>query len=168
MSWRQISLAAMCCAFVLGTPLHSVEAATKALKILYTFKGGNDGAVPGTGVINDAQGNFYGTTVYGGGNGCGGLGCGTIFKLAADGTETVLYVFQGDNDGMSPSALVRDGKGNLYGTTQKGGSVSCDCGTVFELSPAGAKTVLHVFEGGTDGGYPEAALLRGKKGNLYG
>ncbi|MGD0189830.1 MAG: choice-of-anchor tandem repeat GloVer-containing protein [Rhizomicrobium sp.] len=140
------------------------------VRVLYAFQGGGDGAGPMHGVIGDKEGNLYGTTSEGGGSGCGGSGCGTLFKLAPGGTETVLYAFQGGSDGSSPSALVRDEHGNLYGMTQTGGDLTCysqGCGTVFKLEPDGTKTVLHTFEGGSDGRNPDAGLLR-YKGNLYG
>jgi uncharacterized repeat protein (TIGR03803 family) len=73
------------------------------LTALYDFQGGSDGAQPWGGVIADKQGNLYGTTNYGGGGNCtvaSSTGCGIVFKLAPDGTETVLYAFQGE-----PTAL---------------------------------------------------------------
>jgi uncharacterized repeat protein (TIGR03803 family) len=140
------------------------------VKILYAFKGGNDGAGPWSGVISDSEGNLYGATLYGGGSGCGGLGCGTIFKLAPDGTETVLYTFQGGSDGSGSSALVRDRNGNLYGITGIADDQKCEsgCGAVFHLAPDGTMTILHVFEGGSDGALPQTGLLLDNRGNLYG
>jgi uncharacterized repeat protein (TIGR03803 family) len=141
------------------------------VNILYPFKGGNDGAEPISGVISDSQGNLYGTTLEGGGSGCGGQGCGTVFRLAPDGAETVLYAFQGGSAGEFPvTSLVRDRDGNLYGVTARGGGPSCDegCGTVFRLAPDGTMSVLHAFKGGSDGASPGASLLLDKHGNLYG
>jgi len=141
------------------------------VNVLYPFKGGNDGAEPISGVISDSQGNLYGTTWEGGGGGCGGQGCGTIFKVAPDGTETVLYAFKGFMRGtLAPLGLVRDEAGNLYGATQVGGSHNCQygCGTVFRLALDGTMTVLHTFKGGSDGEMPEANLLLDNRGNLYG
>jgi uncharacterized repeat protein (TIGR03803 family) len=74
--------------------------------------------------------------VLGGGSGCGGYGCGTVFKLAPDGTETVIHSFKGGSDGAAPQeGLMTDGAGNLYGTTVNGGSKACSggCGTVYTL-----------------------------------
>jgi len=139
--------------------------------ILYAFRGGNDGAVSVSGAISDSQGNLYGTTLEGGGSGCGGKGCGTVFRLAPDGTETVLYAFQGGSDGYSPfSGLVRDRDGNLYGISGSGNGHNCrsGCGAVFRLAPDGTMTMLHVFKGGSDGAHPEAGLLLDNRGNLYG
>jgi uncharacterized repeat protein (TIGR03803 family) len=121
-----------------------------------------DGASPQAGLIHDAAGNLYGTTSVGGANGDG-----TVFKLSPAGVETVLYSFAGGADGANPLAgLIRDEDGNLYGTTSAGGSSGQ--GTVFKVDPAGTETVLYSFTGGTDGGYPEAGLVRDEKGNLYG
>lgn len=143
-------------------------------RVLHAFAAGSDGTEPVAGLTEDSQGNFYGTTEYGGGSGCGGSGCGTVFRLAPDGTETVLYSFKGGSDGSNPSAgVVIDKSGNLYGTTTYGGRPSCGksrgfdgCGTVFKLTPNGTETKLIAFSGET-GKYPNAALLL-KNGRLYG
>jgi uncharacterized repeat protein (TIGR03803 family) len=138
--------------------------------VLHVFKGGSDGAAPLAGLIEDDSGNLYGTTEEGG-RGCNGFGCGTVFWVAPDGTETVLYAFGGKSDGSSPQTrLVADAAGNLYGTTGLGGA-GCNgngCGTVFTLAPDGTETVLHVFTGGSDGADPSGGLLRDKSGNLFG
>lgn len=142
--------------------------------ILYSFAGGADGSAPETTLIADQTGNLYGTTTGGGGNGCQfGTGCGTIFKLAPDGTETVLHAFQGKNgDGAFPVGdLLLDEVGNLYGTTVQGGNIKCGgtgCGTVFVLAPDGTETALHVFQGGKDGVGPGAGMIADEAGNLYG
>jgi uncharacterized repeat protein (TIGR03803 family) len=133
--------------------------------VLYAFNGGSDGLEPLAGLIMDKAGNLFGTTAYGGGTGCGGAGCGTVFKLAPNGAESVLHAFVG-SDGANPFAgLIMDEKGNLYGTTYSGGAAGD--GTVFKLKPDGTETVLHFFAG-WDGAVPGAALLMDKKGNLYG
>ena len=130
--------------------------------VLYSFKGGNDGADPNAAVIADAKGNFYGTT-YGGGT----SGQGTVFELAANGTESVLYSFKGGSDGANPFAsLILDANGNLYGTTYSGGNSSH--GTVFKLAPDGTETVLYAFAGGSDGTSPDSSLTADERGNLYG
>jgi uncharacterized repeat protein (TIGR03803 family) len=131
-------------------------------------------------LILDAAGNLYGTTAYGGnfGGACASLGCGVVFKVTPAGQEVVLYAFKGSADGQSPMAsLVRDGKGNLYGTTSTGGDVSniyCSvgengCGVVFELTEKGLMRTLYTFKGyPTDGQHPLAGVVRDKQGNLYG
>ena len=146
-----------------------------------------DGANPAAGLIADAAGNFYGTTVNGGTN----LG-GTVFKLtpSANGyTESVLYNFcsQGGaacTDGVNPQAgLIEDSSGNLYGTTWLGGTGvtlvngAYSYGTVFKLAPNGSGynyTVLYNFcpTSSTgfclDGAAPLGALIEDASGNLYG
>lgn len=137
--------------------------------ILHAFSGrkNGDGSHPYAALIADENGNFYGTTNNGGTTDCN---CGTVFKLAADGTETVLHPFVGKEtgDGAFPYAgVVADASGNLYGATWAGGG-DCDCGTIFRIAPDGTETVLHAFAGGTEGAYPMGGLVLDKKGNLYG
>jgi len=130
--------------------------------VLYAFSGGNDGGLPGAGLIADTAGNLYGTTEYGGTSGNG-----VVFKVTPAGVETVLYSFNGTPDGSRPLAgLIFDTAGNLYGTTQFGGTSGN--GTVFMVTPAGAETVLYSFLGANDGEFPAAGLLRDTSGNLFG
>ena len=131
-------------------------------KILFVFNT-TDGAAPGAVTpVFDSQGNLYGTTT-GGGN----PGNGTVFKLAPDGTETVLHNFNCSNDGCVPWAGVTlDKKGNLYGTTQVGGAYTY--GTLYEITAAGNYSILYNFMGGNDGLYPWNPPVLDKKGNLYG
>ncbi|HEY2444645.1 MAG TPA: choice-of-anchor tandem repeat GloVer-containing protein [Rhizomicrobium sp.] len=145
---------------------------------LYSFRGGRDGLYPVAGLIIDSQGNLYGTTQYGGVIGpCsdGFGGCGTIFRLAPDGTKTELYKFKGPpGDGYRPAGnVIMDASGNLYGTTSWGGRAGCfadeGCGLVFELSSNRTETVLHFFNGEKrDGSNPSAGLIADSAGNLYG
>src|SRR6202022_295918 len=101
-------------------------------------------------------------TVFGGGTGCGGSGCGIVFKLDPTGKETVLYAFTGGSDGYSPlGPLVQDSAGNLYGTTVY-------LGTIFRLDTSGKLTTLYSFTGGADGYSPGGSLVRDGAGNLYG
>jgi uncharacterized repeat protein (TIGR03803 family) len=143
--------------------------------VLHSFDCSRGGRIPESGVVEDKAGNLYGTTTWGGHTGChGNDGCGVVYKLAANGTYAVLYSFTGGADGGIPSgALTLDEAGNLYGTTQTAGDLSCKsglgCGTVFEISAGGAETTLHIFEGGTaDGIQPLGGLLRDGAGDLYG
>lgn len=135
--------------------------------VLHNFQGPPDGIGPVGGVVRDSKGNLYGTTSMGGTGNCnGGYGCGTVFKITASGKERVLYSFTGQNDGYNVLAgLLRDEKGNLYGTTVIGGVNSY--GTVYKLTPSGSLIVLHSFAG-ADGANPTAVLVRDKAGNLYG
>lgn len=107
------------------------------LHVAHQFKGGKDGANPWAGLIFDAAGNLYGTTLHGGIVGCGNFfqyGCGTVFEVTPkpDGSwgEHVMYRFRGHKvDGFPYAGLVFDTAGNLYGTA------SYWWGTVFEITP---------------------------------
>jgi len=133
-------------------------------KVLHTFLGDpDDGKSPFAGLTLDPSGNLYGTTEYGGANDKG-----IVFRLAPDGSFTVLYSFAGGVDGAYPVADVTlDKAGNIFGSTGYGGDPNCDCGTIFKLSPFGQKTILHVFTT-KHGGYPRGGLLLDQAGNLYG
>jgi len=139
---------------------------------LYSFQGGaSDGASPYSGLIFDKSGNLYGTTYYAGANTQG-----TVYKLTpgANGwTETVLYNFKGGSDGSSPiSGLIAGAKGNLYGTTSAGGSSTCNCGTVYKLTPGGngswTESVSYRFTGPPDGRFAYNSLVSDSKGTFYG
>jgi len=103
--------------------------------VLYSFGGSlSDGQNPAAGVIGDAAGNLYGTTLGGGGTVCAGNGCGTVFQLTKHGKETLLCVFTVGNDASIPFAgVILDADGNLYGTTSNGGTARGP-GTVFKLT----------------------------------
>ncbi len=150
-------------ALALLGPLDSAHAAR--FKTLYSFAGGNDGSGPSAGLVLDSAGNLYGTTEFGGGYGA--YGDGTVFRIAPDGSETVLHAFTG-SDGVKPYAgLYRDRKGNLYGTALGGGSFGT--GTVFKLATNGKVTVLHAFSGDAlDGTSPYGTLITDGAGNFYG
>ncbi len=129
---------------------------------------GDDGNDPVPAVVQGTDGNFYGTTQYGGTNETCSAGCGSIFKMAPDGTLTSLYSFDvthGDRPSVAP--LVEGNDGNFYGTTFGGGKV-CACGTVFRISPAGHFTLIHSFTGGSDGAEPYSGLILASNGNFYG
>lgn len=142
--------------------------------VLYAFTGGTDGAAPEAGLTADASGALYGVTSYGGNLSCAGVGCGVVFKLTPSKngnppwTETVLYTFQGGNDGAFPQpAPVFDSTGALLGTTADGGAAtacSFGCGTAYRLVPPKkgktnwTETVLYAFQGAPDGASPNAGL----------
>src|ERR1017187_7063633 len=156
-----------CCALVIVLWVSTaLSTHAQTFSALYTFTGGNDGGSPVGGLIRDDEGNFYGTTCCD-----GAYGAGTVFTLDTTGKETVLYSFTGGADGDQPYAsLIRDAKGNLYGTTFFGGSsAACSggCGVVFKLDTSGEETVLHTFTGtGGDGANPYDGLVQDAKGNL--
>ncbi len=133
--------------------------------VLYTFAR-TSGGKSEAGLIRDSQGNLYGTTQIGGNSKCGdGAGCGTVFKLDAAGTLTVLHAFEGPDGARPVAALLRDTAGNLYGTTWEGGAVNR--GTVFKIDTTGKETVLHSFRA-KDGAWPLSGLIADAQGNLYG
>lgn len=144
--------------------------------VVYTFKGGSDGAAPSGGLVM-LGGDFYGTTASGGINTgvCSyGEGCGTVFELTPSGTKTTLHVFGGaPNDGSLPRGGLAILNGVLYGITFSGGANGCGltyynpCGTVFKITVSGQEQVLYNFTGtGGDGAFP--AGLTAISGNLYG
>ncbi|MGA8151737.1 MAG: choice-of-anchor tandem repeat GloVer-containing protein [Terriglobales bacterium] len=151
-------------------------------KVLHSFTSptGNGGSVPLAGLIFDAAGNLYGTTVEGGNSSCvfgDDSPCGTVFELTAKSsggwsTTKILHKFKGGKDGSEPRAsLIFDAAGNLYGTTSLGGAYAC--GTVFELTPTAAggwkEKVLHQFKrADKDGCGPLGSLIFDAFGNLYG
>lgn len=131
--------------------------------VLYNFTGGADGGNPFAGLTEDKDGNFYGAASDGGASGHG-----AIYRIAPDGTLTVLYSFAGGSDGANPlSAPIVGAHGNLYGVTETGGG-NCNCGTVYRISRKGKEKVLHAFTGQPDGFDPFASPVMDKQGNLYG
>ena len=164
----------------------------QAFEVLHTFEG-PDGAEPWSALIQGSDGNFYGSTGFGGDLtlGYNGEGLGTIFKMTPDGTLTTLVVFEGSN-GSNPgpendlgpmaesASLVEGDDGNYYGTTGSGGDLSLNfggwgwwgggvggAGTIFKMAPDGTLTTLVQFEinPGCD---PSGPLIKGSDGNLYG
>jgi uncharacterized repeat protein (TIGR03803 family) len=136
---------------------------TGKLTILHSFMGGTtDGCnVLGTPFI-DGNGDFYGTT-----SSCGASSLGTVWKVSANGNETVLHSFAGGTtDGEYPLAgVIVDAGGNVYGNTETGGAANV--GTVYAISANGTFTLLHSFDG-TDGKYPYGSFVRDAKGTLFG
>jgi len=154
--------------------------------VLYSFKdfvnGAKDGGVPNGALTFDSAGNLYGATTWGGNT---TYGDGTIFKLTkvnGKWEESTIWSFQqfSSTDGFNPQGgLVIDKHGNLYGTTRFGGgytqngcSFDGGCGTVFRLSPKAngkwEESILYVFQGESDGQYPNDALAMDASGRLYG
>ena len=130
---------------------------------LYSFSGGADGAQPFSALVRDKGGNLYGTTTMG-----GSANAGVVFKLAPDGTESVLHNFTGGTDGSTPTGgLLEDKAGNFYGTASQGGT--SNAGVLFEIGADGQYTILHTFTGAAnDGKITYTSLLMDHKGTLYG
>jgi uncharacterized repeat protein (TIGR03803 family) len=134
-------------------------------RVLYRFTGGADGGLPISGLARDAAGNLYGSTINGGVNKFPD-GFGTVFKVDPTGHLTVLYTFTSASDVQYASTLRLDKAGNLYGTSQRGGTHGL--GTVFEVDTTGKETVLHSFAGNPDGLGPFGGLLTDPDGDFYG
>jgi len=152
--------------FLLGVVL-AMASPPLTLTTLHSFDF-TDGESPSA-LVQGTDGNFYGTTYYGGSNtSCSNLGCGTVFKITPAGTLKTLYNFcaqTGCTDGSVPVGLVLASNGNLYGTTQYNGANGY--GTVFEITEAGKLTTLHSFDW-TDGAEPNAGLVQAANGSFYG
>jgi uncharacterized repeat protein (TIGR03803 family) len=149
--------------------------------ILHSFRGDQDGSMPVSNVAFDSAGNLYGTTAYGGANGCG-MGCGTVFKLSPVSKgwkKTILYSFNGNvtQNGENPGAAITiDRPGNLYSTMYDGGSSVCvgGCGLVYKLNHDAHgwhHSVIYTFCPASpclDGAVPSGDLTLDAAGNLYG
>ena len=142
---------------------------------LYAFQGLPDAGFPYGGLIADSRGGLFGTSYFGGTSGLGAvfeIGVGAAGTVRTTAKESVLASFQGGTDASFPtSTLVFDAAGNLYGTSSTGGNPSCDCGTVFKLTPHSGgwdASVLHAFGGSDDGYSPSYGLTSDGKGNYFG
>ncbi len=162
-------------------------AKAQTYQVIHSFTGSQDGLYPVAGVTVDSHGSLYGTTNIGGSGTSCYEGCGAAFKITRAGSGwvfTPLHDFTGGTDGGNPAArLIVGPDGGIYGTTSQGGGIGCEggsgCGTVFILRPpvrltgrvlgGWSETVLHRFNGTTDGDSPRNAdLLFDSAGNLYG
>jgi uncharacterized repeat protein (TIGR03803 family) len=130
----------------------------QTLQTLVSFNGAN-GWYPQTALTLGNDGNFYGTTLY------GGSGLGSVFQVTTNGTLTTLVSFNGTNSWYPQTALTLGNDGNFYGTTPGGGSLNQ--GTIFQMTTNGTLTTLVSFNG-TNGAWPQAALTLGNDGNFYG
>jgi uncharacterized repeat protein (TIGR03803 family) len=156
--WKAVCL---CCALFAAT---AITSPAQVFTTLANF-GGSDGTNPFAGLVQGFDGNFYGTTYYGGANNSG-----TVFKIAPAGKLITLYRFcaqSGCADGAHPAAsLVQASNGDFYGTTLAGGAN--DDGTVFKITTLGTLTTLHSFDGSDEGLNPTAGLILATNGNFYG
>ena len=153
---------------LVSNALASVLSSNAALNVLpvnasgpvFTFSG-FDGGCLYAGLVQGADGYFYGTTEYG-----GTYGYGTVFRITTDGALTTLASFNSTNGASPQAALVQAADGNFYGTTYSGGANGL--GTVFRITTKGALATLASFDYSVNGGYPVAPLMQGTDGNLYG
>lgn len=167
----------MIATFALGAAT-AISSPAQTFTTLATFNETNGAQPLYAPLVQGLDGNFYGTTTFGGANSnsvCTGFdlsGCGTVFKVTG-GTLTTIYSFcakSGCTDGAGPVAgLVLGNNGNFYGTTSVGGANGD--GTVFEITPGGVLTTLYSFcavSGCADGAKPDGGLVFATNGNLYG
>jgi uncharacterized repeat protein (TIGR03803 family) len=138
--------------------------ASGAFTNLFSFDGthGNQVFAP---LIQGNDGNFYGTTKFGGANTDG-----VVFKITPAGTVTVLHSFAGTGDGVQPvGGVVQATDGNLYGTTSMATGTS-GCGTIFRISPSGTNfaTLFTFPSDGSEGCNPQVTLVQHTNGILYG
>ena len=158
------------------------------LTALHSFSGGSDGDAPQGRLLLAKDGTLYGTTIQGGGSGCLSFGCGTAFHLTPSATapktalapwnETIIHSFNGTDGFMPQGDLTFDQTGNIYGTTEQGGSRACysngiyGCGVVYELiatrDGGWDQTLLFAAQGGSDGSEPIDGVVFDPSGNLYG
>jgi uncharacterized repeat protein (TIGR03803 family) len=137
------------------------------LTTLYSFcaqSNCTDGDFPEAGLVQATDGDFYGTTAYGGASLCYDS-CGTVFKITPSGTLTTLHSFDGTDGSESVAGLVQATDGRFYGTTEFGGANGE--GTVFKITPGGTLTTLHSFDG-VNGASPFAGLIQATNGKFYG
>jgi uncharacterized repeat protein (TIGR03803 family) len=126
-----------------------------------------DGSTPYGALVQGSDGNFYGTTLYG-----GTAGSGTVFRVTPGGVLSTLHSFQNNSlDGAYPyAALIQASDGNFYGTTFSGGEG--DVGTIFRISSDGTLTIIYNFCASgfpcPDGGNPQGGLVQSSNGYLYG
>jgi uncharacterized repeat protein (TIGR03803 family) len=132
----------------------------------------NEGALPRTGLVFDANGNLYGTTYQGGDPGCGANACGTVFEFGLDAQGEphlqTLLAFSGPDGAFPLAGVTLDGKGNLYTAATFGGSYNE--GTVISMTDATGPwklASLYSFNG-LDGLQPSGTLALDTSGNLYG
>jgi uncharacterized repeat protein (TIGR03803 family) len=141
--------------------IFKLAAGTNAITTLVSFDDTN-GASPSGGLIADAYGNLYGTTMGG-----GAYDCGTVYQLAAGTNElTTLASFNGANGAGPWAGLIADADGNLYGTTHSGGTYSK--GTVFKLAAGTNELTTLASFNGANGANPDAGLIADAEGSLYG
>jgi uncharacterized repeat protein (TIGR03803 family) len=135
-----------------------------AMTTLHTFTDGEGDPVSG-GLVQGADGKFYGTTDLGGANRAG-----SVFSYSPGSTPTALYSFSSILGSVSaqPGGLADGGDGSFYGTIQYGGQASCTCGAIFKITPSGNLSMAYYFDAGNASSGPLGTLLLGNDGRLYG
>lgn len=149
---------------LLLAPVVHAQTPPWGLTNIYIFQGGisgPDGGTPYSGLILGTDGNYYGTTWY------GGTGSGTVFKVTPTGTESLVYAFAGSQDGQLPFKLIQGADGSFYGTTLWGGGTD-GYGTIFKVTPSGEETILQSLSNTGGPANPAAGLTLGADGNFYG
>jgi len=136
--------------------------------VLHRFNGSRDGAFPLSAVIEDSQGNLFGST-----RGDGAFGCGTIFELSPKAKNWDYKVLYNLRNGTTAGALTFDQSGNLYGMVSPIDVGACQVkgvGEVFKLSlaPPGAWKYSVAYRFGQNGAQPSSGLVHDKRGNFYG
>jgi uncharacterized repeat protein (TIGR03803 family) len=139
------------------------DAYGQTLTTVWSFTGANDGGSPMGGLVQVADGSFYGTTTY-----YDPTGVGTVFRMSPSGIVTGLWLYAGAyGGGFYPQyGLIKGNDGNLYGTTSDGGINGA--GSIYRMSTNGVPITLWSFTGGSDGEGPIPALTQGQDGNFYG
>jgi uncharacterized repeat protein (TIGR03803 family) len=136
--------------------------AAGVVTVLHGFNDTPDGGTPNGGLVLGSDGNFYGTTEYGGTSHLG-----TAYRISQGGTYEELISFDNSNGAQPFGQMIQATDGNFYGTTVGGGSLSN--GTVFQLTPAGVLTTVYNFTySGSDGAQPKGTLVQGADKRLYG
>jgi uncharacterized repeat protein (TIGR03803 family) len=161
---KQTRLSIETLGLLLLTSVVNAQTQPWGLTNVFIFQGGisgPDGGTPYDGLILGSDGDYYGTTWY------GGTGGGTVFKVTPSGTESIVYAFSGSQDGQLPSKLVQGADGNFYGTTLWGGGPN-GYGIIFKVTPSGEETILQSLTNTGGPANPGAGLTLGADGNFYG
>ena len=128
---------------------------------LHSFDGSSEGSNPRGPVMQGTDGSLYGSTEW------GRFGAtGTVFRLDAAGTLTLLHLFTGAEGFRPHGGVIQSTDGSFYGTAISGGSANA--GTIFKLGATGSLSAVHSFTGGGDGAYPDSAPIQASDGNVYG
>jgi uncharacterized repeat protein (TIGR03803 family) len=157
----------------LGTVFRFTPNGTETM--LYSFAGSpNDGYEPLAALVLGSDGNFYGTTFFGGITNVPSvgfvdmLGLGTVFRISPGGSYQVLYLFgSAVPDGFAPGQLVQAGDGNFYGVAFEGGTFT-NHGAVFRMTPGGSESLVYSFGSQPGDGSNPSSLIVGSDGNYYG